>query len=196
MYRGNINKQPNVNFAYRLPVAVGDDVLAEIVENRFGYQLRFSFLNDTVFASRGGIICNDNLTDFSARGHQTFNSSRNSQITVYHADGSFGEYIFHGKSLVNPGQSISMGTPIAVVQTNQDNEGWMLFSAYFLDRNKVRDLNQGNKHTNFRPFFQTYDSGKTRMENDFKYVAIQTDEMLVQDMNRREKRDFLRNRTR
>ncbi|MCL2682809.1 MAG: hypothetical protein FWE63_04910 [Bacteroidales bacterium] len=196
MYRGNVNKLPNSNFAYRLPVAEGDSLYSEITENIFGYQLKFTIFNDTIYACRGGVVCNDNLRDFSAKGYQTFNSSRTfSQITVYHADCSFGEYVFLGKSLVNPGKTVKMGDPIAIIQKNTDDKDWVLFSTYFLDRNKVRDHTHGNKHTHFRPFFQTSNHGKTRLENNIYYFCNQTDEMLMQDMNKRERKNFLKNKS-
>jgi len=208
MYRGNSQKFPNIDFSYQLPVKDGDKVNSEIVENKFGYQLQFLVLNDTLYACRGGIICNDNLKDFSAKGHQTFHSRQNSsQITIYHADASFGEYVFNGKSLVYPGEIVEMGTPIAIFKKNSsfddsvddydnDNEvNWMLFSTYFLDKNKVRDQSHGNKHTHFRPFFQTYNYGKTRLENQIDYLCQQTDVMFMQDMSRLQKRRYMQNKS-
>jgi hypothetical protein len=193
MYRGNANKLPNSNFAYRLPVTDGGELFAEIAENIFGYQLKFHIPNDTIYACRGGVVCDDNLKDFSAKGHQTFNTGRSSsQITIYHADGSFGEYVFKGKSLVNNGKTVKMGDPIAIVQKNDIDEGWLLFSAYFLDKNKVKDQSNGHKHTHFRPFFQTYNHGKIRLENKSTYICEQTEEMFMQDMNKRERKAYLK----
>jgi len=203
MYRGSTYKFPNIDFAYRLPVTDGDEISSEITENQFGYQLLFLISNDTLYACRGGIICDDNLKDLSAKGHQTFNSMRNfSQITIYHSDASFGEYVFNGKSLVSPGKIVKMGDPIAILKKN-DNENdndyksvyWILFSTYFLDKNKVQDNSHGNKHTHFRPFFQTSNYGKTRLENDINYLCQQTDEMLMQDMNKSQRKSYLKNKS-
>lgn len=198
MYRGDANKLPNADFAYRLPVAVGDDIHAEIVENKFGYQIKFDIFylsNDTVYACRGGRVCDDNLKDFTAKGHETFHSNHSfSQITIYHMDGSFGEYNFQGKPLVRDGKTVKMGDPIAIIQKNTDDEGWLLLSTYFLDKNKIKDLTNGNKHTHFRPFFQTSNHGKTRLENHVNYFCEQTDEMFMQDMSKREKKNYLKSK--
>ena len=195
MYRGNANKLPNSDFTYRLPVAEGDKLLSEVVENKFDYQLRFQVFTDTIYACRGGIICNDNLKDFTAKGHETFSNGRIlSQVTVYHADGSFGEYVFQGKLLVYPGKIVKMGTPLAIINKNSYEASFVLFSTYFLDKNKVNDKTHGNKHTHFRPFFQTSNHGKIRLENDTNYFCEQTDEMFMQDMNKNQKKNYLKNK--
>jgi hypothetical protein len=192
MYRGNSKKKPQVDFTYSLPVAVNNATTATIVENPEGYQLAFDMPLDTVYACRGGVVCDDNLKDNSLKGHKQFNDSRRrSQVTVCHADGSFGEYIFKGKPLVYPGQKVKMGKPIAVVE--KTNNYLLRFSVYFLDKNKMGN-NTGSKHTHFRPFFQTVNKGKTRLENGTSYLCEYTDEVLMQDMSKREKKNFMENK--
>jgi len=195
MYRGNADKQPNVDFAYNLPVANGENTDAKMIENRDGYQLEFKISNDTVCACREGIVCDDKLKDNTSKGYKTFDNTRNfSQITVYHPDGSFGEYVFQGKSLVYPGQTVKMGAPIAIARKSVTGDYRLRFSVYFLDKNKLKDNSIGSKHTHFRPFFQTYNYGKTRLESDKNYICELTDEMLMQDMSKRDKKNFLKNK--
>jgi hypothetical protein len=194
MFRGNTNKKPNVEFSYSLPVANGETIFAETIENQEGYQLAFELPTDTVYACRGGVICNDNLKDHSAKGYKNFNDSRIlSQITVYQLDGTFGEYVFNGKPLVYPGERIKIGVPIAVMDSALEKHS-VRFSVYFLDKNKVKDENIGNKHTHFRPFFQTYSTGKVRLENGKAYICELTDEMLMQEMSKKERKKFLKDR--
>jgi hypothetical protein len=193
MFRGDPNKKPNVDFAYSLPVANDETVLARVVENREGFQLSLYFTADTVFASRGGVVCDDNLTDHTAKGHRGFDLTRNmSQITIYHTDGTFAEYVFRGKILVLPGKNVEMGEKIAIFDQGMSQNN-LLFSAYFLDKNKVGNSNVGNKHTHFRPFFQTAENGKIRLENEGAYGSKLTNEMRMQDMSSRERRKFLQN---
>jgi hypothetical protein len=195
MFRGNVDAKKNIDFAYSLPCAREKTVKTNIKENAEGYQLAFDLPSDTVYACRGGVVCNDNLKDYTAKGHKNFNDSRYlSQITVYHEDGTFGEYVFVGKSLVIASETIKMGKPIAVLSNNQNNFP-INFSVYFLDKNKVKEKNIGNKHTHFRPFFQTVDGGKMRLEAGETYLCEQNDEMLMQDMSKREKKKFLKNKT-
>ena len=187
IYRGDFRKKTNIDFVYALPVAPQEWVTARITENQEGYQLNFDTFSDTIYACRGGVMCDDNLNDNTAKGYKHFNDNRNmSQITLYHSDGSFGEYVFKGKSLIYPGQKIKMGSPIAVSERHHQHT--ILFSTYFLDKNKLKDRNIGNKHTHFRPFFQVANEGKTRMENGETYFCEYTDEMRMQEMTKREKK--------
>jgi hypothetical protein len=195
MFRGNPDKKTDVEFSYSLPVVNEETIFTETTENQEGYQLAFELPADTVYACRGGIICDDNLKDHTAKGHERFsNSLVLSKITVYHADGTFGEYVFKGKSIVHPGQDIKTGTPIAIVNKTLEKYS-VKFSVYFLDKNKLDDKNIGNKHTHFRPFFQTYNAGKIRLEDEKAYICELTDEILMQDMSKGERKKFLKNRT-
>lgn len=143
MYRGDPNKKTNVDFAYCLPVAKDESVTAEAVENSDGYQLVFDLPSDTVYACRNGIVCDDKLKDFTAKGYKNFNDHRNqSQITLCHEDGSFGEYVFMGKSLVFSGQQIKMGSPIAIVQNLENNRAYI---CEHTDEMLMQDMNKGEK---------------------------------------------------
>ncbi|GHT77519.1 hypothetical protein AGMMS50262_18730 [Bacteroidia bacterium] len=190
MYRGDVKAKPNADFIYALPCTSGNTVIAAVEKNQEGYQLSFELSSDTLYACRGGAVCDDDLKDFTAKGHQNFSDSRwLSQITLYHEDRTFGEYIFFGKPLISAGSTVKMGSPIAVINSNTTS--LVKFSTYFLDKNKVDQKNIGNKHTHFRPFFQIANEGKIRLETNKSYVCEITDEMLMQDMSKREKKKFL-----
>ncbi|MDR1516500.1 MAG: hypothetical protein LBS52_00115 [Dysgonamonadaceae bacterium] len=193
MFRGNPRSKINIDFSYALPTAEGTTaIMARTAENRDGYQLSFEVMSDTVYACRGGIMCNDDLRDHTAKGYKNFDTGRSmTQVTLYHNDGSFGEYVFKGKSLVYPGQRVKMGQAIGVIESMLDNY-FVNFSAYFLDKNKVGDSKVGNKHTHFRPFFQTANAGKLRLEREREYVCELSDEMLMQDMSKKEQKKFLK----
>ena len=194
MFRGNPNSKINIDFAYALPTNGHGKIFTNTTENRDGYQLMFELPSDTIYACREGIVCNDDLRDHTAKGHKNFGSSQSTeQITLYHNDNSFGEYIFKGKSLIYPGQKVKMGTPIAITESSKGKNA-MYFSTYFLDKNKIKEASIGNKHTHFRPFFQTANAGKLRLERETEYVSELTDEMLMQDMNKRELKKFLKAR--
>ena len=83
MYRGNIDTKPNIDFAYRLPIKQNDSLSMEVNENTDGYQMTFSFYSDTLYASRDGVVCDDKLKDYTAKGHQKFGDNRIlKQITI------------------------------------------------------------------------------------------------------------------
>jgi len=193
MYRGNIDKKPDIDFAYCLPIAKGNSSIMSANVLSDGYQMGFTFHSDTIYASRGGIVCNDELTDFTAKGYQHFSDSRIfNKITIYHNDGTFGEYIFVGQPLVSPGNRVAMGQPIAVLGNNRLNN--VSFSVYFLDKKKVNNRSTGNKHSHFRPFFQTNNEGKVRLEEEKIYYCELNNEMLMQDMSKRQRNNFLKNK--
>ncbi|MDR1744046.1 MAG: M23 family metallopeptidase [Dysgonamonadaceae bacterium] len=196
MYRGDPKSKINIDFPYTLPTAKGATArMARTTENREGYQLSFEVMSDTVYACRGGMMCNDDLRDHTAKGNKNFDGRHSmSQITLYHGDGSFGEYVFKGKSLVYPGQRVKMGQAIGIIETMLDSY-FINFSVYFLDKNKVDDRKVGNKHTHFRPFFQTANAGKLRLEREQEYVCELTDEMLMQDMSKKEQKKFLKEKS-
>lgn len=196
MFRGNPNSKINVDFTYSFPTGGHGKISARPTENRNGYQLLCELPADTVYACRGGIMCNDDLRDHTAKGHKNFGGSQfTNQITLCHDDDTFGEYIFKGKSLVYPGQKVKMGSPIAIVEKMTGKHYTLYFSVYFLDKNKLKDPDIGNKHTHFRPFFQTANEGKVRLEREKEYVSELTDEMLMQDMSKRERKKFLQAKT-
>ena len=192
MYRGNADKKPNIDFAYCLPIAKGDSTVMFTNPISDGYQMSFIILSDTLYASRGGIVCDDELTDFTAKGHQNFSGSRIAKkITIYHDDGTFGEYVFMGQPLTSLGKRVSMGQPVAVLnKSNEDIRSYSNFAVYFLDKNKVRNTSTGNKHTHFRPFFQTVNDGKVRLEEEKTYICDLNDEMLMQDMSKQQRKKF------
>jgi hypothetical protein len=188
IYRGNSAKKPDTDFIYALPVAVGDTTTAMIVGNRD--QVAFYLPSDTLYACRSGVMCDDNLKAYN----RSYNPVDLSQITLYHDDGSFSGYVFKGKALIAAGQKIKMGSPIAVVERDSAKYSVCL-STYFLDRNKLASNNPNpNKHTRFLPFFQTFNKGKTHLENEEIYICELTDEMRMQEMNKREKKKFLKNK--
>ena len=190
VFRGNINSELNADFRYALPIKIGDSVRAFEKENS-NYTLIFDLGNtttDTIYASRRGVVCNDILSDYSAKGHDGFKGQAQ-QITVYHKDGSFGEYKGFTTPLVSPGSNVEMGTPIALVRKEGENPKIVEFAVYFLDKNKVENKEIGDKHSHLRPFFHT-PQGDIRLENNISYVSERTDEMMIQDMSKREAKKY------
>ena len=194
IFRGNINSELNADFRYSLPIKTGDSVRAFEKENS-NYTLIFDLENtttDTIYAARRGVVCNDNLSDHSAKGYDGF-KGRAQQITIYHKDGSFGEYKGFTTPLVLSGEKVEMGTPIAIVRKEGESPKIFEFAIYFLDKNKVENKEIGDKHSHLRPFFHTT-QGDIRLENNVSYISEHTDEMMTQDMNKREAKKYQKNK--
>lgn len=192
--RGNIYLNVNVDFQYALPIKAGDSVRVFPKENS-DYTLVFDLKNtttDTIFACRRGIVCDDQYSDNSAKGSRGYKGKAN-QITIYHKDGSFGEYKGFTKPLVLAGRTVEMGTPIAIVQREGDSPKFVEFAVYFLDKNKVENKETGSKHTHLRPFFRTT-AGNLRLESETNYFGERNNEMLMQDMSNKEIKKFMKDK--
>ena len=190
-YRGDINKEPNIDFRYALPVKQGTTAKVCQQNNRdhsIVFDLEVSI--DTVYACRGGIVCNDDFYDSSARefrGTATW-------ITIYHDDGTMAEYKMLSKPLVHAGDVVKMGEPIAVCESGDSRV--VSVGVYYLDKNKVHDESEIRKHSHLNPLYHVLDSGVLKLERDNSYTAEITEEMLLQDMNRSQQKRYLKKRAR
>ena len=168
-YRGDINAKVNVNHEYALPVATGDSVRVRLSRGSLLFSLRHA--SDTVYACRDGVVCDE------------FNVPQPGQaLTVYHKDGSFAQYRLLERLLVKPGEKVKTGMPVAIVSAKRNLE----ITFYFLDINKVENHDVSNKYTILNPFFHTQNHGKVRLEDQLIYIGEITDEMLTQDMSKKE----------
>ena len=186
-YRGDINNKLNIDFQYALPIKQGSTAEVHIQDNS-DYAIVFDMSStvDTIYACRGGIVCDDDLSDTSSKGYRKTDKI----LTVYHNDGTMAEYKMFSQALVYPGESINMGDPIAVCKS--DNAKMISIGIYFLDKNKVQVEKDGRKHSHFKPFYHTLNSGIVRLEAGNSYTSEITEEMIMQDMSSGEKKRYLK----
>jgi len=190
--RGNIYEKPNVGFVYALPVKQGDSVRVATKEGR-DYTLSFDLTNasDTVYACRGGIVCDNSLADETSKGASKYD--RSDKITVYHKDGTMADYDIGKsfKSLVFPGNIVEMGDPIAVLKRTGATIKVISVGIYFLDRNKFNNTQTGSKYTGFVPVFHTT-AGDMKLAPKTIYAGEITDQVATGDMSKREKERYLK----
>ncbi|OJV35182.1 MAG: hypothetical protein BGO29_13040 [Bacteroidales bacterium 36-12] len=191
-YRGNSTKKPNTNFIYALPVSPGNIVTSTIAgASGPGSHLTFDLPADTLYACRGGVMCEDNWNAYqSSSGDKSFSPVGLSQITLYHDDGSLSKYVFYGKPIIYAGQKTKIGNPIAVIEPYLDKYTVHL-SIHFLDRNKLRTP---FKYGDFPPFFQTVNEGKIQLKSGGSYTCELTDKMKMQEMSKGQIRKFNKNK--
>jgi len=183
-YYGNINAEVNAEYRHALPVVPGDSV--RIRHSRGGgllFNLRHA--SDTVYACRDGIVCTDDFIEKRLRGKQ---------IIIYHKDGTFAKYSRLQKILINPGKKVTTGMPIAIADTDEKGGRLVELRIDFLDKNKVEDPESKNKHSALRPFFHTQNHGNVRPEENITYIGEITDEILIQDMSKKEQEQYLKKR--
>ena len=185
-YRGDVAAEIDINYPYALPIRQGDTTKISIGRNSGDYTLLFdmSYTVDTVYACRAGIVCNDELSDQSSKGH---NKSR-TLITIYHKDGSMAEYTQFSQSLVRPGDRVKPGDPIAICSSDNRMKQ-VCVGIFFLDKNKVA-IATGNKHSHFRPFFHEGAAGSIQLEPETSYTATITEELIIRDMDSKELKKY------
>lgn len=190
VYKGNINEKVNPSFVYALPVKTGDSIQVRLAQSS-EYTLMFNlkYASDTVYASRGGIVCDDALSDTSAK-----RAPKNGCVLIYHKDGSFGQYSSYTKSLVYPGDNVKMGQPIAVVERGKGKGKLVYFSVYFLDKNRVDNEETGLKHSTLIPIFYSANNGAGKLDEKKTYQGGITDDVFIQDMSKREQKKYLKNK--
>lgn len=183
-FRGDINAKPNLDYIYTLPVKTGDSIQFVSVPNidyTMGFNLSHS--GDTVYACRAGIVCEHRLTDFSYK-----TKTQKERIIIYHKDKTFGEYSSYTKALVKAGDYVEAGAPIALMERPKDR--FLLFSLYYLDKNKVVNENIGNKHSGLIPIFHTLNNGNIKLEEKTIYISEITTDLVTQEMSKKEKSKY------
>ena len=190
-YRGNINKKVNPDFVYALPVQSGDSIRFRVHrKERFTSLFSFKYAtSDTVYACRAGRVCDNRLTDTSTK-----TLYRMERIFIYHNDGSIGEYFQFSKPLVYPGDDVKMGQPIAILESHEKGRTAVAFSVYFLDKNMI-DSGSGQVHSSIVPIFHSANHGDVKLEEKTTYISEGvTEEMLLQDMSKKEREKYMKNK--
>ena len=173
-YPGKFPKKLDKSFPYALPVKHGKETAwrTDTLEN----QLTLNFFvpeRDTVYATRGGVVCK---------------AGDEGQVLVYHADCTFAAYLMLESKFVSPGSEIHAGEPIGVASS----EG-VSISFYYLDKAQFRRSEKvaDYPYAHFVPVFRTGE-GDVKPEEGKTYCAVTDDELVTQEMSRREKRQYLK----
>lgn len=172
-FRGKFPKDFNPAFVYALPVRNGQEVewLIDPRERSRTFAFRINE-RDTVYASRGGIVCR---TDYP------------SGILVYHKDDSFAAYLNLSGLLVFPGESVEVGQPIALA-----SYGGASVSFFFLDENLFHHGKPGGyAYTHFSPVFRT-DKGDVKLEKGVSYKCVTDDGLVIQEMGKSRQKKYLK----
>ena len=173
-YPGKFPKKLNESFPYALPVKHGKETSwrTDSLENYL--TLNFSVpTGDTVYATRGGVVCK---------------AGDGRQVLVYHSDCTFAAYLMLERKFVSPGDEIHTGEPIGVASSQG-----VSISFYYLNKTQFR---RGEKvadypYAHFVPVFRT-DEGDVKPEEGKMYRAVTDDALITQEMSKREKREYLK----
>jgi hypothetical protein len=188
-YKGKFIDKFNPDFLYALPLHDGDSTQFKINSKQRDLTLMFSCKNtDTIYAVRGGIICMFDATDMSSK---YANPHKENCLLIYHQDYTFAEYTGFTKTFVSPGDLVSVGQALGIVNvTNKVNPYKLSIAFFFLDKNKVTNKQTGNKYSHFAPLFHTANAGNIKLEEGKAYISQLSDTIITQEMSKREKKRY------
>ena len=134
-----------------------------------------SQLGDTIYAVRNGIACE---------------TTHPLHLLVHHADNTFAAYFDLAINFIKPGIKIRTGQPIGI-----SNKNSISISFFFLDKNKFGDdlRPSGYPYSHFTPLFRTTE-GDLKLEPHKDYEALIDDDLIMQEMNKREQKAYLKNK--
>lgn len=151
---------------------------------------------DTLFAARGGKVIRlvqDQEADLEGL---TFSSDRNI-MEVEHADGTIAQYSIFKKnsSFVNIGDKVQMGEPLALAGGKNYLAGYQVrIQIYYLhfDPSNSQESKDWYSYKYLTPEFITSSGKKQVLEDNTKYRGLLTQEMIMSDMSKREKKRYLK----
>lgn len=212
---GNLEKEPDHNFKYILPIKKGNDIKVRYLSylgKRFGNKepenwKSFQFLtslNDTVYAIRKGIVIrivdkynNDSSKEFNYR-------SKSNSITIEHNDGTLANYKVLRKNsmMVKVGDIVYPSAPLAVAGTYDKEENSQLrLSIYYLNK-KVKDLPFDKKlsvnlskrihiYSYVNPLFCVdSENSATLLERNKSYTSNYDNTIIALEMTKRERKKW------
>ncbi|MFN1835065.1 hypothetical protein AB2B38_007375 [Balneola sp. MJW-20] len=208
-YRGCYDAEPDKDVEYLLPVGPDKSVQISSLTSLKSYDPTGSKerevighayrvgRGDTVYAVRKGrITLTYNGSEDESKN--VFNRDQN-WLEIVHEDCTFARYrqLKKGTITVEPGDEVNPGDPLAVV-ANAENEGDEFFNIRYSYSNlksiidKGKDPSMSNPQAYFVPDFRTANGSKVKLKSGDTYHAVHPEEVITQEMNRRERRRYRR----
>jgi Peptidase family M23 len=204
-HKGCPSPKIDTGFTYLLPVGPGRSArVAELnsLAEEYGneappkdwYSLSMHVqAGDTVYAARRGRVTNTREhADLQDSGYSY--SSEDNYIEIEHNDCTFGKYsVFRDDAIfVHPGDWVEAGQPIGIAGGDKYASGPQVrFSVFYHLEQDVLDKD-GNSTGKTRQwafvplYFWTKDNGKMRLISRSTYIADHPDDLVTQEMSRRE----------
>lgn len=172
-YRGIFVDNLDIKYPYALPVKNGKITAWKTDIREHVKTLNFYMRQgDTVYATRSGIAC------------KTANPG---QLLIYHSDHTFAAYLVMDENFIVPGEQVLTGQPVGLA-----GKTCVSITYFFLDENKFDALQAtGYAYSHFMPTFRTTE-GDVIMEEKKKYKAVIDDDLIMQEMTKREQKKYLK----
>lgn len=155
-------------------------------------------LNDTIYAMRSGKVKRI-IDNREAAGSNLIYSAERNRIEITHPDGTVAKYFIYksGSSLIEKGQEILAGTPLALVTgENYDIGAHFRVTISYLKYQYDKDLDyrQWYSFGYVIPKFRTSNNGLTVLGNGNEYQAEMNDDLITQEMNKRARKKYLKSK--
>ncbi|NVJ45592.1 MAG: hypothetical protein HWE07_00650 [Cytophagia bacterium] len=161
------------------------------------YSIGFSLVDgDTILASRKGVIeAIEDQKQTENLGY-TFTRDRN-YIRIRHDDGTIANYwnFKNSSSLVDVGTEVLPGTPLAIAaQTGETGDALLMLSFFYLvvEPSDFTDYKEWDSYKYFQPKF-AQEGGADILKDGSTYSGFINDELVTQEMSRRQKKKYLSN---
>ncbi|MEL7118963.1 MAG: M23 family metallopeptidase [Bacteroidota bacterium] len=216
--KGCATQFPDTSVVYLLPVAPGkttsitsihtiNEDTKEITAEEDYYAMAFTMTRgDTVFSARKGVVTE--VGNELNQGYVSNTASDNplNTLEIMHDDCSFANYwsFKKGEVFVKVGQRVEAGTPLGIIESDAFDEGTQLrFHVRYnnvrqketigLDRLREPVLFVNNSWGYVKSIFWTLQDGATLLEDELIYKSEHPDELVIQEMNKRQTKRFLNN---
>lgn len=161
------------------------------------YSIGFSLVDgDTIMASRKGVIEVVEDQKQTENLNYTFTRDRN-YIRIRHDDGTIANYwnFKNSSSLVEVGDEVFPGTPLAIAaQTRERGDALLMLSFFYLvvEPSDFTDYKEWDSYKYFQPKF-AQQGGVDVLEDGSTYKGFISDELITQEMSRRQKKKYRSN---
>jgi len=201
-YKGCLKPEVNLNFPFRLPIAVGKQTQAfkldylkinnHDTKPKDFYAIGFKVASgDTIFAARRGVVCGlRDTTNLKLNGY--LGSSGDNYVEIYHQDCSFGYYQIMSKVLVKLGQEVEAGDAIAIAGGEKYYNGsqfrfWVYYNLEHQPDLKNKAGSNVIIETAYFPLkFYTKEERIVKLDFEQKYTCDYPDFLFFQEMTKRE----------
>lgn len=206
--RGNPNARIDKDFTYILPFEKNTEVYVKRLNNLgthfnekepknwTAYQF-YSKGEIPVVAARKGLVVRivDGIKSDTTQSY-SFKSSKN-EILIEHKDGTFARYnaLKAGSICVCEGQTVNPGDKIGLTgRYDKKNKYQVRFMIYYLDKKllfNMSEMKHKSLNSYLKPLFLT-SKGIVFLEMKQKYTARCTDDLIMKEFSRREKKKYLK----
>ncbi|WP_235295781.1 M23 family metallopeptidase [Portibacter marinus] len=198
---GNIMRSPQKDFPYIIPLKHGKTTVIkemtylnheygdeDIPKGWYAIMIRANEA-DTIFAARRGTVTKVDLISDTSNGNGLLFDRNSDGLTIEHRDGSFADYKIFAEDgiFVKPGDEVLAGEPIGLVGGSNFS-----FGAHLRFNIRYYKKKQGDQESNYayiQPYFLTQKGAAFLMPMK-DYEVIWTDQVIMMEMNRREKKKY------